>query len=95
MVLLYCIMEYTLTSTLSLFPPQPEVETVTYVTSGCEGEVTVVEEAEGQVMAVMMMMMMIMMMMMMMIVRMLIMMMMMMDKCQPHLRDTGSSCRRQ
>ena len=37
---------------------------MTYVTSGCEGEVTVVEEAEGQVMVVMMMIMMMMMMMM-------------------------------
>ena len=40
---------------------------MTYVTSGCEGEVTVVEEAEGQVMVVMMMMIMMMMMMMMML----------------------------
>ena len=35
---------------------------MTYVTSGCEGEVTVVEEAEGQVMMMIMMMMMMMMM---------------------------------
>ena len=45
---------------------------MTYVTSGCEGEVTVVEEAEGQVMAVMMMMMRMMMMMMKMMMMMML-----------------------